>query len=1153
MLRICLLGAPRFERDGSSLELPRRKLVALLAYLAVTAQRHGREPLAELLYPRQDRERARASFRNLLWQLRTSIGDALRTDRQSVWLSGDRSLTDVREFRRFASEGLRADRSGNTAKAARLFEEAARLAHGELLAGFGLSDSLPFEEWQRRESENLRREQAILLERLARNHGRQRRFADAAQWASRWLALDPLNEEAHRLLMRLYALAGNRAAGLQQFERCRRLLRQELDAEPDQETRELRDLIKRGAVPAPSSRPGDASQSFVRVSGSEARSSVQASTEHVILALGWGPASPGVRPSEGLPVEALAARIEKAGGRVPICLSDTCIAQFADLQSAAGAALGLLASDPLREESAGFCSESGLGAALHATPAESGTAYGRLPPSAALRSLGVHRLKDLGPARPILKLSHPDLPEVQLPLRTLDARPNNLSCQPTTFIGRRRELTAIIAALAEPEVRILTLTGAGGSGKTRLALQAAAMLVDGFEHGIFLVDLAPVRDPADVPAAIAEALGVKEAHAAGHPLETVLRDWLARRELLLVLDNLEHLIPAAPLVAELAGSCPRLKVLATSREALRLRAEHEFIVLPFDVPSPDRPPDEIRRSDAVRLFAQRVSAILPGFAVTDADAPLVAEICARLDGLPLAIELAAARTKVLSPRALLERLGHPLEALGFGPRDLPVRQRTLRNEIQWSYDLLQKEEQRLFRRLSVFAGGCTLESAQAVYAADDDGNPDSLDGLSALAEKSFLMKRECAGGPRFTMLETVREYAARRLEEHDDVEAVRHRFAVHFRDLAERAEPLLRGPDQATWLDRLDAETANIREALAWLAGQEPHDDGLRLAGAMGWYWFRRARFTEGHQWLERFHDSAGAKELPGPRAKVAFYLGLIALMGGRTGYSMRFYIYDCFRASLSLSWEADDVELVALSSVFLGSEMGERWVRGEQVWNTQADALVDTAVATARATGDPWTIAFCLRVAYWNRTIGGYRLASARASLDEALALARRTGDDFLLCYALLGRGAVDNVSGEHEACERRFEEALLIAREIDDQWLVPTSMNVLANLWTLLGRTEEAKELLRDALPMAMDTGARAVLASLFGGLDRAARREGRPIRAARLWGASMKQAVDGHPIDPALPEALDLEPEVGKREWSFGQSMTVEQAVVYAFSDE
>jgi predicted ATPase/class 3 adenylate cyclase len=441
-----------------------------------------------------------------------------------------------------------------------------------------------------------------------------------------------------------------------------------------------------------------------------------------------------------------------------------------------------------------------------------------LPKDYALLDLGEHRLKDLAAPQRIFQLAADGLQRDFPPLRTLENRPTNLPPQPTPLVGRRRELAELTGLLCQPDVRLVTVTGPGGAGKTRLALQTAADLIEDFRDGTFFVQLAGVTEPSLVLPVIARTIGVQETGgltsaeaAAGH---------LRSRETLLVLDNFEHVLEAAPLVGALVSGAPGVKAICSSRAALRLSGEHEYVV------------PELALEDAVVLFAERAKAIDGEFRL-NGDARVVAEICRRLDGLPLAIELAAARTKVLTPQGLLDRLDRRLPLLTGGARDLPDRQRTLRNTISWSYELLDESEQVAFASLAVFAGGFTLDAAERVCGAD-------LDTLATLAEKSLVRRRV----DRFRMLETIREFALEQLAERGDLEEVRRRHAELFLELAESAGEVPREPE--AWLDRAEAELDNLRSAIAWARESGEGRIELRLAAALGRFWEARGYLAEG-------------------------------------------------------------------------------------------------------------------------------------------------------------------------------------------------------------------------------------------------------------------------------------------------------------------
>jgi len=427
--------------------------------------------------------------------------------------------------------------------------------------------------------------------------------------------------------------------------------------------------------------------------------------------------------------------------------------------------------------------------------------------------------------------------------------PTNLPDEPTPFIGREREIDEIAGPLQNPDIRMMTLTGPGGSGKTRLALRVGTTVFHAFPDGVFFVSLASLSDPILVPSSIAEALGVRE-DGRREPVE-VLFEHLKEKRLLLLLDNFEHLLDSSRTVAQMLDKCRELRMVVTSRIPLHLMREHEYPVLPLAVPDLTHLPDPapLSRFEAVALFIDRASAVRPDFQITPDKAAAVAEICHRLDGLPLAIELASAQVKLFPPRAIPKRLSSRLTLPMDGARDRPARHQTLRVAIDWSYDLLGPEEQTLFARLSVFAGGCTLEAAEAICGPEGEGQMHVLDGMASLVEKN-LLRQEGEHETRFLMLETIGEYATERLIESGTEERLKQRHAQYFLSMAEEAAPQLKGPPAAPWLNRLAQEHENLRAALGWWHQQGEIDVALRLAAALSRFWESRGYLTEGRRRL---------------------------------------------------------------------------------------------------------------------------------------------------------------------------------------------------------------------------------------------------------------------------------------------------------------
>ena len=464
-------------------------------------------------------------------------------------------------------------------------------------------------------------------------------------------------------------------------------------------------------------------------------------------------------------------------------------------------------------------------------------------PDTACLDLGVHLIKDFPEPQCLFQLVDPELPRDFPPLRTIANRSTNLAPQMTPLIGRQGELDAIRVMTQQPGVRLITLTGPGGTGKTRLALRVAADLIDDFANGVYVVMLAPIRQAELLLPAIAQSLGVSE--AAGQSLSA----YLGQRHMLLLLDNFEQIVDGAPLLAELLRAAPNVKILVTSREPLRIAGERVYPVPALRVPDPGHVEDlvEFAGHDAVRLFIERAQCADPGFSLTLQNAPAVAELCRRLDGLPLALELAAARVPLLSPEAMVRRLGDRFKLLTGGARDLPARQQTLRNTLAWSHDLLTDAERTLFARVAVFAGGFTLDDAEAICDAD-------VDTLGSLVDRSMVRR----DGDRFVMLETVREFAIERLEASGEAEAMEERHAAHFEGFAERVYAQ-RWVHSKAGLDALEQEHDNLRAALDRLHRRDPRRT-LRLAGALGWFWHSRSHFVEGRARLAQALAAA-----PGP------------------------------------------------------------------------------------------------------------------------------------------------------------------------------------------------------------------------------------------------------------------------------------------------
>jgi predicted ATPase/class 3 adenylate cyclase len=647
-----------------------------------------------------------------------------------------------------------------------------------------------------------------------------------------------------------------------------------------------------------------------------------------------------------------------------------------------------------------------------------------LPDGVTLRDLGQRRLKDLTNPERIFQLVIAGLPSDFPPLKTLDATPNNLPTQLSSFLGRDRELTEV-AKLLET-ARLLTLTGPGGTGKTRLALQVAARLSDGFPDGIFFVALASIRDPELVPGTVAHELGLSD-RGGLNPMEA-LRNHLKDRRLLLILDNFEQLTDAAPLVGELLGAAPRLAVLVTSRSTLRVYGEREYMVPPLQVPDPAHLPslESLSQYEAVALFIERAKAARPEFAVTNENAPAVAEICSRLDGLPLAIELAAARSNVLSPRAMLARLGHRLALLSGGARDRPERQQTLRGAIEWSHELLSEDERALFRRLAVFVGGARLDAIEGVCPGDEL-SIDLLDGLTSLVEKSLLRQSTAPDGePRFFMLETIREYAVERLEDSGRGPELQRRHAEHYGALADSAREHLLAPDKRVWLDRLEEDHDNLRAALDWAIGEPEVVVALRLVFCLWRFWQMRGYLAEGTERARRVLALPNVEDHPKEHADALEARGGLAWWRGDFEDCQRSY-QEC----LALRRTLDDPDALAealynaafafgpFGSTYQDEELSERY-------NNEALELW-RSIGNEHGVGKALWVMANVR---WTRN----DYEGSQVKIEDALPIFRRLGDSFLTGWALYDLGLLKVRSAKLEEAAADLNEALRIFSDAED-----------------------------------------------------------------------------------------------------------------------
>jgi predicted ATPase/class 3 adenylate cyclase len=751
---------------------------------------------------------------------------------------------------------------------------------------------------------------------------------------------------------------------------------------------------------------------------------------------------------------------------------------------------------------------AGHGRQVLLSDAVRGLAARDLPPAVSLRDLGFHRLKDLREPEHLFQVEHPDLPAEFPPLKSLSVLPNNLPIQLTSFVGRDREIAEVKGLL--PSTRLLTLTGAGGAGKTRLGLQVATEVLDSFPDGVWVVELAALADPALVPQALASVLSVSE-HP-GRPLTETLVGALRHKSMLIVLDNCEHLQSACvQFVNALLLGCHHVHVLVTSRIALGIPGETLWRVPSLSVPDPGHPPApaDLQQYEAVRLFVERARASQRQFALTVGNAPAVAQVCRELDGIPLALELAAARTRVLTVDQIATRLSDRFQLLTGGSSVVVPHQQTLRAAMDWSYDLLSEKERTLLRRLSVFAGGCTLEAAESVCADGDPGNAEVLDLLTQLVDKSLVQVEVRAGEARYSLLETVRQYGRHRLEEAGDAPGARRRHLDWYLTLAERAVPEMTGPNQLAWLERLEQNHDNLRAALEWSLAGADTAPALRLAAALHGFWDIHNHFAEGRAWLDRVLSMTGAVA-PAPRAKA----------------------------------------LVA--AAHLAHRQGDY---------THVTAWCDEALALAEQTADKSGSAEALHyLAHAAEATGNF--VKAGELLEHAVALHRAGASTWKLARTMNCLANTARAGGEYPRATALYEEALTLLRAHGEQDQSGQTLHNLSYAVLRQGDHERSRALFRQALTAAEERGNRRMVLKCLAGLA-AASAEANPRWAAKLFGAAEALLTAAHysleihnrrDIDDYAAVARGrLGEDAFKAAWAEGAAMTLEQAVAYCLSNK
>ena len=745
-----------------------------------------------------------------------------------------------------------------------------------------------------------------------------------------------------------------------------------------------------------------------------------------------------------------------------------------------------------------------------------------LPADSELLYLGEKRLKDLLRPEHLYQLNASGLAANFPPLRTLDSFQHNLPLQLTTFIGREHEMIEIKHELELH--RLVTLTGSGGTGKTRLSLQVAAELLEKFDHGIWFVELAPLTDPDLIPQIIVTAIGISE--QAGKPPLELLKEYLHERQALIVLDNCEHLIEAcAKVVNELLNTAPNLKILASSREALGVKGEASYPVPTLSLPDMKHLPvmEQLSQYEAVRLFIDRALLVAPHFVVDKENAPFIAQICCRLDGIPLALELAAARVKMLSVEQISKRLDDRFHLLTGGARTALPRQQTLRALIDWSYDILSESERLLLCRLSIFAGGWTLEAAEEICAGQN-GTPysesisayDVLDSLTQLVNKSLVdvVEQPHDRKTRYRMLETIRQYAREKLLEAGGGETIRQKHLAYFVDLAERAEPNLRSFDMITWLDRLEAELDNIRTALERAAKSEIEAQ-LRLSSALLWFWHIRGHKREGIDWLE--HELAIEAAERGDRPLLPERAVIRGKALNAAGFLLRMIRND--KKSIERSKEALAIfqQLGSRGNLGMGNALlNLADMAGYQGDLKRAGALAEESLQLLRETADKFSIAQCLDFLAWLKWAEGDS-NEVKALLEEDLSLRKDIGDKDGIAQVLSRLARLVFLQGDLSQSIALYEESLALFREVGNEWVRGLILADLARVVQAQGDYGKATQILEEALALGRDLGDKYLISQWLYSLGGVAQSQGDYVRATRMYQESliMSREIDNPDI--------------------------------------
>lgn len=1175
--RIDLFGGLRLSQEQQSITRFRtQKTASLLGYLAVRCPRpETRNHLAALFWPYLEDEAARHNLRMAISSLRRQLegpgapaGSVVVCDRVNVALNPAAVVVDVALFRDAVRSAMQAQ---STSERVRHWGDAVELYRGELLPDC-------WEDWAIGEREHLSTLFMQAVQHLVKHCEASGDTAGALEYAQRALQADPLSDEAHRDVIRLYAAAGQAQAALNHYDEWARLARQELDAPPAPETRALVEKIRQagsGARPAGRRSPGAPSPKRVPV-------------DLLGLPRPWEGHVGGTSDTvtfllmDGAPVQADAARalfrrmVERHRGIGMSGAGGADAAAFGSVSDATACAVAIQAAGA--EEGA-----APLRAALHTgdvtAPAAAGAPWGNaqqvlqaarrllssahpgqilcsegtaallLRPSGgavSLVDLGMHRLASQGAPEHIFQVQYPGMPAEGFPPLSAEVGGGcTLPAQVTRFFGREEEIERLCAILASPDTRLVTLTGLGGSGKTRLAIEVATRLLEYFQGAEYFVPLAELTDARSLPDAIVDALRLPRSPGLD-PIEQVVATLSVRRTLLL-LDSMEQIVEdAGPVLSRLLSRLPHLTCLVTSRRALDIQGEYQFPVHPLPVSEGEETPEAVAACASVRLFVDRARAVRPDFQVNSGNAASLAALCSHLEGVPLALELVAARVRVMSVTQMLERINQRLDWQASRTRGVTERHRSLRAAIDWSYRLLPPQLRAFLEQLSVFRGGWSPAAAQAVCAAGARrSEAETLEDLRQLEAHSLVIAEECAGEMRFRMLETLRDYAREQLEAHGDAQAVFQRHAEFFLALAEDADSNLQGWAKQVILDRLETEHDNLRAALSWAAEAAPLLEA-RLAGAMAQFWEIRGHSSEGRRRLEAvlargadLPEALRIKLLHGT-ARLAWYQGDL----GRAGAVLQEVLAHCRRAG---SPHATATALIAVGDV------AHRQVRLED-----ANACYRESAEIFRGLGDTAGLALALyRLGMSTSDTGDH--AAALPILEESLKPARQDGDRATIAaiQAMIGQALFR--LGRLDEARAILEEALATARQIGDLWALVFAQWSLGNMALVQGDLVTAVSLFGEGMPKIVALANKWAVAYGLESYGYLCAALGLVEPAVRIFASAdaLREAI-GSPLPPSnLP---DFERVLGslraalgaarfERCWSEGRATPWEQAAAYA----